>query len=80
MQIGALPDDTTPWMMVVGVVGNVKQPLVTDMATEMYVPYRQANEVLPVRTMSVVMRSESTRACLFRICGTPYAESIPISR
>jgi putative ABC transport system permease protein len=58
MQLGALPDDTTPWMMVVGVVGNVKQSLVTDTATEMYVPYRQANEVLPVRTMSVVMRSE----------------------
>jgi putative ABC transport system permease protein len=58
MQIGALPDDITPWMMVVGVVGNVKQSLVTDMPTEMYVPYRQANEVLPVQTMSVVMRTE----------------------
>ena len=58
MQLGALPDDTTPWMKVVGVVGNVKQSLVTDMATEMYVPYRQANEVLPVRTMSIVIRSE----------------------
>ena len=58
MQIGALPDDTTPWMMVVGVVGNVKQSLVTDMPTEMYVPYRQANEVLPVRTMSVVLRTD----------------------
>jgi len=58
MQIGALPDNATPWMMVVGVVGNVKQSLVTDVPTEMYVPYRQANEVLPVRTMSVVMRTE----------------------
>ena len=58
MQIGAVPDDTTPWMMVVGVVGNVKQSLVTDVPTEMYVPYRQANEVLPVQTMSVVMRTE----------------------
>jgi len=58
MQLGALPDDTTPWMTVVGVVGDVKQSLVTDVATEMYVPYRQANELLPVRTMSVVMRTE----------------------
>jgi putative ABC transport system permease protein len=58
MQIGAVPDDSTPWMMVVGMVGNVKQTLVTDTPTEMYVPYRQANEVLPVRTMSVVMRTE----------------------
>lgn len=48
MQLGALPDDTTPWMKVVGVVGNVKQSLVTDVPTEMYVPYRQANEILPV--------------------------------
>ena len=58
MHLGAVPDETTPWMMVVGVVGNVKQSLVTDVPTEMYVPYRQANEVLPVRTMSVVMRTE----------------------
>ena len=58
MQLGATPDDTTPWMMVVGIVGNVRQSLVTDVPTEMYVPYRQANEVLPVRTMSVVMRTE----------------------
>ena len=57
MQIGAVPDNTTPWMTVVGVVGNVKQSLVTDSPTEMYVPYRQANEVLPVQTMSVVMRT-----------------------
>jgi len=57
MQIGAVPDQTTPWMTVVGVVGNVKQSLVTDTATEMYVPYRQANEVLPVQMMSVVLRT-----------------------
>jgi putative ABC transport system permease protein len=64
MQLGAIPDDTTPWMMVVGVVGNVKQSLVTDMPTEMYVPYRQANEVLPVRTMSVVLRTKADPSLL----------------
>jgi putative ABC transport system permease protein len=58
LQLGGTPDASVPWMMVVGVVGNVKQSLVTDMPTEMYVPYRQANEILPVRTMSVVMRTE----------------------
>ena len=58
MQIGATPDDSVPWMMVVGVVGNVKQTLVSDMPTEMYVPFRQANEVLPVRNMSFVIRTE----------------------
>ena len=45
-------------MMIMGVVGNVKQSLVSDMPTEFYVPYRQANEVLPVRTMSIVLRTE----------------------
>ncbi|MBS1806456.1 MAG: ABC transporter permease [Acidobacteria bacterium] len=58
MQIGATPDNSVPWMLIVGVVGNVKQSLVADMPTEFYVPYRQANEVLPVRTMSVVLRTE----------------------
>jgi predicted permease len=58
MQIGATPDNTVPWMMIIGVVGNVKQSLVADMPTEFYVPYRQANEVLPVRIMSVVLRTE----------------------
>jgi putative ABC transport system permease protein len=58
MQIGATPENDVPWMMVVGVVGNIKQSLVSDMPTEMYVPYRQANEVLPVRAMSIVMRTE----------------------
>jgi predicted permease len=58
LQIGATPDNEVPWMMVVGVVGNVKQSLVSDMPTEMYVPFRQANEVLPVRNMSFVMRTE----------------------
>lgn len=58
MQIGATPENSVPWMMIVGVTGNVKQSLVSDMPTEMYVPYRQANEVLPVRAMSIVMRTE----------------------
>ncbi len=58
MQLGAIPDNTVPWMTIVGVVGNIKQSLVADMPTEMYVPYRQANEVLPVRAMSIVMRTE----------------------
>jgi putative ABC transport system permease protein len=58
MQIGAIPESDVPWMIIVGVVGNVKQSLVTDMPTEFYVPYRQANELLPVRTMSVVLRTE----------------------
>src|SRR6185437_8500306 len=30
MQVGAIPDDSVPWMTIVGVVGNVKQSLVAD--------------------------------------------------
>jgi predicted permease len=57
MQVGAIPDASVPWMTIAGVVGDVKQSLVADSASEMYVPYRQANVVLPVRTMSVVVRT-----------------------
>ncbi len=58
MQIGALPDETVPWMTVVGVVGNIKQTLVADTPTEMYLPFRQANQLLPVNAMSIVLRTE----------------------
>jgi len=59
MQIGTTPDETVPWMTIVGVVGDVKQSLVADAAGEMYVPFRQANAVLPVRLMSVVLRTHA---------------------
>ena len=57
MQIGATPDETVPWMTIVGVVGDVRQSLVSDAVGEMYVPFRQANQVLPVRLMSIVLRT-----------------------
>jgi putative ABC transport system permease protein len=58
MQLGALPDATVPWMTIVGVVGNMKQSLIADTPTEMYVPYRQANDLLPIQNMAIVVRSE----------------------
>jgi putative ABC transport system permease protein len=58
MQIGAIPDETVPWMMVVGVVGNVKQSMVADTPAEMYIPFRQANQLLPINIMSIVLRTE----------------------
>jgi putative ABC transport system permease protein len=75
IQIGATPDETVPWMSIVGVVGDVKQSLVSDAAGEMYVPFRQANQVLPVRFMSVVLRTRgnpiqsasSLRAAIHRL-------------
>jgi len=58
MQIGSDPDPTIPWMEVVGIVADVKQTLATDAPTEMYVPFRQGNQVLPVLGLSVVLRTE----------------------
>jgi len=41
VQIGATPDDSVPWMEIVGVVGDVKQSFDADAQAEMYVPYLQ---------------------------------------
>jgi putative ABC transport system permease protein len=57
MQLGALPDKDVPWMEVVGVVGDVRPGLGTDPQAEMYVPYRQADAVLPVFVLSMVLRT-----------------------
>src|SRR5579862_267443 len=57
IQLGALPDKTVPWMEVVGVVGNVRPGMGVDPQAEMYLPFRQADAVLPVYQLSVVMRS-----------------------
>jgi putative ABC transport system permease protein len=60
MQLGTVPDPQVPWMEVVGVVGDVKQGLASEAPTEMYVPYRQANEVLPVFMLSVVVKTTTS--------------------
>ena len=57
IQLGATPDASIPWMEVVGIVGDVKQSLASESSTEMYVPYRQADKVLPVFAMSLVVRT-----------------------
>ena len=57
IQLGATPDASIPWMEVVGIVGDVKQSLASESSTEMYVPYRQADRVLPVFAMSLVVRT-----------------------
>jgi putative ABC transport system permease protein len=58
LQLGALPDATVPWMEVVGVAGDLKQDLAGDPKAEMYVPVRQGDSLLPVFSLSVVMRTE----------------------
>lgn len=57
IQLGALPDKDTPWMEVVGVVGDVRPGMGVDPQAEMYLPYRQADAVLPVYQLSIVLRT-----------------------
>jgi putative ABC transport system permease protein len=57
MQLGAEPDQDVPWMEVVGVVGDVRPGLGLDPQAEMYLPYRQADLVLPVFQLSLVLRT-----------------------
>jgi putative ABC transport system permease protein len=57
LQLGALPDQQVPTMEIVGVVGDVRPGLGIDPQSEMYLPYRQADLLLPVFQLSVVMRT-----------------------
>lgn len=57
IQLGATPDPGVPWMEIVGVVSDVKQSLASESSSEMYVPFRQADLVLPVLTLSLVVRT-----------------------
>ena len=57
MQLGALPDDQVPWMEIVGVVGDVRRGLGTEPQAEMYLPFRQADGVLPVFSLSILVRT-----------------------
>ena len=58
IQLGAIPDNTVPWMEVVGIVGDLKQDLAGEPKAEMYVPVRQGDSLLPVFTLSMVLRTE----------------------
>ena len=57
MQLGATPDKDVPYMEVVGVVGDVHQGLDSDPKAEMYLPYKQADALLPVFQLSIVLRT-----------------------
>ena len=57
MQLGAMPEDSVPWMEIVGVVGDVRRGLGTEPQAEMYLPYRQADGLLPVFSLSIVLRT-----------------------
>jgi putative ABC transport system permease protein len=71
LQLGATPDKDTPWMEVVGVVGDVKQALASEAPAEMYVPFRQADKVLPVFGLSLVLRtSQDPRSLASSLAAT----------
>jgi len=57
IQLGTTPDKDVPTMEIVGVVGDVRPGLGVDPQTEMYLPYRQADLVLPVFQLSLVLRT-----------------------
>ncbi len=57
MQLGALPEADVPWMEVVGIVSDLKQDLAGDPVAEMYVPARQVDSLIPVFSLSFVMRT-----------------------
>jgi len=57
MQIGATPDNQIPAMEIVGVVGDVTQGLGLEPKAEMYIPYRQLDQLLPIFQMSIVLRT-----------------------
>jgi putative ABC transport system permease protein len=57
LQIGATPESEVPWMEIVGVVGDVTQGLGLDPKAEMYLPYHQGDQLLPVFQLSVVLRT-----------------------
>ena len=57
LQIGATYEKDVPEMEIVGVVGDVRPGLGLDPKTEMYLPYRQADQILPVFQLSIVLRT-----------------------
>ncbi len=57
MQIGATPDNQIPTMEIVGVVGDVTQGLGLEPKAEMYIPYQQLDQLLPIFQMSIVLRT-----------------------
>ena len=57
MQLGATPEQEVPWMEIVGVIGDVLPSLGVEPAAEMYLPYRQADAILPVFQLSIVLRT-----------------------
>lgn len=57
IQVGATPTNEIPWAEIVGVVGDMKQSLASEASAEMYIPFRQADSLIPIFAMSMVLRT-----------------------
>lgn len=82
IQLGATPDPSVPWMQIVGVIGAVKQSLASESAAEMYLPYRQADQVLPLASMSIVVRTTGDplkQSKVMRVVGRRIDPNQPIT-
>jgi len=77
LQLGALPEQEVPTMEIVGVVGDVHFGLGTDPQAEMYLPYRQADLLLPVFQLSVVLRTAGDPALQTAALRSALAEIDP---
>jgi len=77
LQLGALPEQEVPTMEIVGVVGDVHFGLGTDPQAEMYLPYQQADLLLPVFQLSVVMRTAGDPALQTAALRSALAEIDP---
>jgi putative ABC transport system permease protein len=77
IQLGATPDKDVPTMEIVGVVGDVRPGLGVDPQTEMYLPYRQADLVLPVFQLSLVLRTAADPQLLTSALRSALAELDP---
>ena len=77
LQLGATPDKDVPTMEIVGVVGDVHYGLGTDPQAEMYLPYRQADLILPVYQLSVVLRTTGDPALETQALRSALAEIDP---
>jgi putative ABC transport system permease protein len=77
LQLGATAEQDVPTMEIVGVVGDVLPGLGIDPQSEMYLPYRQADLVLPVFQLSVVMRTAGDPALQTAALRSAIAEIDP---
>src|ERR1700683_3770354 len=57
IQLGGEPDPQYPYMEIVGIVGDVLQGLADSAKSEMYVPNRQVDAILPTFQLSIVLRT-----------------------